>query len=79
MRSEDIELGYRLANGAELLRDEARCDICLRRGEAPGLASFKLRHEGSQIYICEAHAQEILDLNDDYKWKKGGLEKFFES
>lgn len=80
MRSEDIEESFKLSNGAELIREETRCDICIKRRESPELASFKLRHEGSQLFLCEAHAQEVLDLDDDHKWKKGGtLSQMFES
>lgn len=76
MRVSDIEESAELSNGAELLRNSIACEVCFKREEEPEVSTFKLRHEGKEINLCDAHAQEVLDLDDDARWKKGGLEKF---
>lgn len=80
MRVSDIDESVELSNGAELLRSTIACDVCVKREEEPEVSSFKLKFKGKILDLCDAHAQEVLDLEDDYKWKKGGtIEELFAS
>jgi hypothetical protein len=56
-----------LSNGATLTNVVFACEICTERGENPEPAHFRLEFEGQQIELCDAHAVEILNLDEDKK------------
>lgn len=78
MRVEDLvpyDDRHVLTNGAVLVRKSGDCEVCIDRNEVPGFAAFECRHEGMSVNLCHAHAQELLDMNEDKLNEEGGIFK----
>jgi len=59
-----------LENGATIMRIAPDCEVCTNRGEDVELSTHRVEFEEQKVYLCIAHTQEVLDLNED-KLKKG--------
>lgn len=59
-----------LANGAilEQVRDE--CDVCAHRHQAVEQASFTLSYKQRAIKLCDAHAEQVVYMNEDEEWRR---------
>lgn len=65
-----------LSNGAILQRVANPCDVCNRKNEDVEPASHTVTFEGAVIHICEAHADDLTNLDADIRRKGGSLQEF---
>lgn len=63
---------FNLSNGAVMKRTAYDCEICIKQDQDPGPSEFSLEFENKMISICAAHAQAVLDMDEDELEKKGG-------
>lgn len=66
-----------LSNGAILQSIVKGCEVCKGREEEIEDGIYMLEYEGIQVSMCKAHAQQLLEMDDDELEKqKGGFAEF---
>jgi len=70
VNTHEIEDEHTLVNKAVIRRTSIACEVCTARGEMEEGSEFQLEFEGQKVQLCDAHAQEVLNLDED-ELKKG--------
>lgn len=68
MRIENVVLDNRdfeLVNGATMQKIANDCEVCTSSGEEIEPAQFMVYFDGQEAQLCKAHAQKLLDQNED--------------
>lgn len=60
-----------LSNGAILqYLTHEKCSVCVGRKENPETPIAELYYQGQTLYLCEAHVQQLLEMDEDEKLRK---------
>jgi hypothetical protein len=66
-----------LTNGAVLETIWRGCDICIRKEQEMQQSSFTLMFKGEKLYVCDAHAEQLLYMDADRRRVQEGEFKEF--